>query len=120
MKHLRLLSLNNTNIKGLPFEIGQVDTPQTLELKDCCQLTDLPETTSNLVKLRHLDIQKEPGNIKVGVPRGIGQLTDLQTLTEFNIGNNLWQCSIAELKNLNGLKGHVHVPWLENIKALFV
>ncbi|RCV10322.1 hypothetical protein SETIT_2G103000v2 [Setaria italica] len=118
MKHLRLLSLNNTNIKGLPFEIGQVDTPQTLELKDCCQLTDLPETTSNLVKLRHLDIQKEPGNIKVGVPRGIGQLTDLQTLTEFNIGNNLSQCSIAELKNLNGLKGHVHVPWLENIKAL--
>jgi len=117
MKNLRLLALNNTKIKGLPFEIGQVGTLQTLELKDCCHLTDLPECTSNLAKLRHLDVQKEPGNIKVGMPNGIGQLTDLQTLTEFNIGNNLSQCSIAEFKNLNGLRGHVHVTGLENIKT---
>ncbi|XP_025803328.1 putative disease resistance protein RGA3 isoform X2 [Panicum hallii] len=117
MKHLRLLALNSTKIKGLPFEIGQVGTLQTLELKDCCHLTDLPENTSNLTKLRHLDVQKEPGNIKVGMPHGIGQLTDLQTLTEFNIGNNLSQCSIAEFKNLNGLRGHVHVTGLENIKT---
>ncbi|RLN35214.1 NBS-LRR-like resistance protein [Panicum miliaceum] len=117
MKHLRLLALNNTKIKGLPFEIGQVGTLQTLELKDCCHLTDLPQSTSNLAKLRHLDVQKEPGNIKVGMPHGIGWLTDLQTLTEFNIGNNLSQCSIAEFKNLNGLRGHVHVTGLENIKT---
>ncbi|OEL25710.1 Disease resistance protein RGA2 [Dichanthelium oligosanthes] len=116
MKHLRFLALNRTKIKGLPIEIGQVKTLQTLELNYCCLLTDLPESTSNLVKLRHLDVQKEPGNIKVGMPHGIGQLTDLQTLTEFNIGNNLSQCSIAELKNLNGLRGHVHVTGLENIK----
>ncbi|CAL5066076.1 unnamed protein product [Urochloa decumbens] len=115
MKHLRLLALNNTNIKGLPVEIGQVDTLQTLELKDCCHLTDLPESTSNLVKLRHLDVRKEPGNIKVGLPRGIGQLIDLQTLTEFNIGNNLSHCSIVELENLNRLRGHVHVTGLQNI-----
>jgi len=51
------------------------------------------------------------------MPHGIGQLTDLQTLTEFNIGNNLSQCSIAEFKNLNGLRGHVHVTGLENIKT---
>ncbi|CAN6171638.1 unnamed protein product [Urochloa humidicola] len=115
MKHLRFLALNNTKIKGLPVEIGQVDTLQTLELKDCCHLTDLPESISNLAKLRHLDVGKEPGNIKVGLPHGIGQLTDLQTLTEFNIGNNLSHCSIVELKNLNGLRGHVHVTGLQNI-----
>ncbi|CAN6165813.1 unnamed protein product [Urochloa humidicola] len=117
MKHLRLLALNNTKIKSLPSEIGKVDTLQTLDLKDCCHLIDLPESTSSLVKLRHLDVQKEPGNIKVGMPHGIGQLTDLQTLTEFNIGKNLSQCSIAELKNLNGLRGHVHITGLENIKT---
>jgi Leucine-rich repeat (LRR) protein len=117
MEHLRFLALSNTKIKGLPSEIGQVDTLQTLELKDCCQLTDLPESISKLVKLRHLDIQKEPGNIKVSLPHGIGQLTDLQTLTEFNIGNNLSQCSIVEFRNLNGLRGHVHVTGLENIKT---
>ncbi|KAF8731680.1 hypothetical protein HU200_015609 [Digitaria exilis] len=117
MKHLRLLALNNTNIKGLPLEIGQVDSLQTLELKNCGHLTELPKTTSNLTKLRHLDVQKEPGNIKVSMPHGIGQLTDLQTLTEFNIGNNLLQCSIVELKKLNGLRGHLHITGLENIKT---
>jgi len=77
MRHLRFLALNNTMIKALPFEIGQVDTLQTLELKDYCHLTELPGSTSNLTKLRHLDVRKEPGNIKVGMPHGIGQLTDL-------------------------------------------
>ncbi|CAL5066073.1 unnamed protein product [Urochloa decumbens] len=115
MKHLRFLALNSTKIKDLPVEIGQVDTLQTLELKDCSYLTDLPESIRSLVKLRHLDVRKEPGNIKVGLPHGIGQLTDLQTLTEFNIGNNFSHCSIVELKNLNGIRGHVHVTGLQNI-----
>ena len=117
MKYLRFLALNNTKIKALPFEIGQVDTLQTLELKDCCRLTELPGSTSNLTKLRHLDVRQEPGNIRVSMPHGIGQLTDLQTLTVFNIGNNLLHSSIVELKNLSGLLGHVHITGLENIKT---
>ncbi|OQU88839.1 hypothetical protein SORBI_3002G104400 [Sorghum bicolor] len=117
MKHLRLLALNNTKIKSLPIEIGQVNSLQTLELKDCCHLIDLPGSTSSLAKLRHLDVQKEWGNVNVGMPHGIGYLTDLQTLTTFNIGNDLLHCSISELKNLNGLSGHVHVTGLENIKT---
>lgn len=115
MKHLRLLALNNTKIKSLPIEIGQVNSLQTLELKDCCHLIDLPGSISNLAKLRHLDVQKESGNIIVGMPHGIGYLTDLQTLTMFNIGNDMLHCSISELNNLNGLRGHVHVTRLENI-----
>ncbi|KAL6639048.1 hypothetical protein ACP70R_022778 [Stipagrostis hirtigluma subsp. patula] len=116
MKHLRYLALNNTEIKGLPFEVGQVSTLQTLELKDCCHLIELPRSMHNLRKLRHLDARKETGNIKVGMPPGIGQLTDLQTLAVFNIGNDLLHCSIGELKNLSGLRGHVHITGLENIK----
>ncbi|RLM84337.1 hypothetical protein C2845_PM04G07540 [Panicum miliaceum] len=117
MKHLRFLALNNTKIKALPFEIGQVDTLQTLELKDCCHLTELPGSTSNLTKLRHLDVRKEPSNFRVSMPHGIGQLTNLQTLTVFNIGNDSLHCSIVELKNLSGLLGHVHITGLENIKT---
>ncbi|TVU39602.1 hypothetical protein EJB05_13029, partial [Eragrostis curvula] len=117
MKSLRFLALNNTKIKGLPFEIGQLGTLQTLELKYCCQLIELPRSTINLSKLRHLDLQKEPGDVKVSMPQGIGQLTDLQTLAVFNIGDNRWHCSIKELANLCGLRGPVHISGLQNIKT---
>uniref|UniRef100_A0A0E0MUN4 WRKY domain-containing protein n=1 Tax=Oryza rufipogon TaxID=4529 RepID=A0A0E0MUN4_ORYRU len=117
MKHLQFLALNNTKIQSLPAEIGQLQTLQTLELKYCCCLIELPESTMNLTKLRHLDVQKEPGNVHVSMPHGIGQLTDLQTLTVFNTGDDLSHCSIGDLKNLSGLRGHVHITGLQNITA---
>lgn len=118
MKHLRFLALNNTKIKGLPFEIGQLGFMQTLELKNCCHLIELPRSTINLIKLRHLDVQKEPGYVQVGIPQGIGQLTDLQTLAVFSIGNNSLHCSIRELANLSGLRGHVHISGIERINTV--
>ena len=71
MKHLQFLALNNTKIQSLPAEIGQLQTLQTLELKYCCCLIELPESTMNLTKLRHLDVQKEPGYVHVSMPHGI-------------------------------------------------
>uniref|UniRef100_A0A0D9WXL6 TF-B3 domain-containing protein n=1 Tax=Leersia perrieri TaxID=77586 RepID=A0A0D9WXL6_9ORYZ len=109
MKHLRFLALNNTKIKSLPAEIGQLDTLQTLELKDCCCLTELPESTNNLMKLRHLDVRKEPGNVHVGMPSGLGKLTDLQTLTVLNIGVSI---TIEDCQDCN------EIPYLGDLPSL--
>ncbi|KAJ1288859.1 hypothetical protein BS78_02G120300 [Paspalum vaginatum] len=117
MKYLNFLAVNNTNIKGLPFGIGQVGTLQTLELKNCSHLIGLPESIKNLTNLRHLDVRKGKGDGKVAMPPGIGQLTDLQTLAVFNTGNDLLHCSIRDLKNLSRLRGHVCITGLENIKT---
>uniref|UniRef100_A0A0E0AI17 R13L1/DRL21-like LRR repeat region domain-containing protein n=1 Tax=Oryza glumipatula TaxID=40148 RepID=A0A0E0AI17_9ORYZ len=48
---------------------------------------------------------------------GLGQLTDLQTVTVFNIGDDLSHCSIGDLKNLCRLRGHIHITGLQNITA---
>uniref|UniRef100_A0A0E0J2W4 R13L1/DRL21-like LRR repeat region domain-containing protein n=1 Tax=Oryza nivara TaxID=4536 RepID=A0A0E0J2W4_ORYNI len=48
---------------------------------------------------------------------GLGQLTDLQIVTVFNIGDDLSHCSIGDLKNLCRLRGHIHITGLQNITA---
>uniref|UniRef100_A0A0E0EA28 NB-ARC domain-containing protein n=1 Tax=Oryza meridionalis TaxID=40149 RepID=A0A0E0EA28_9ORYZ len=99
MKHLRFLALNNTKTESLPIP------------------TDCSDSTKNLTKLRHLDVRKKPGNVHVRMASGLGQLTDLQTVTVFNIGDDLSHCSIGDLKNLCRLRGHIHITGLQNITA---
>ncbi len=70
-----------------------------------------------MTKLRHLDVRKKPGNVHVRMASGLGQLTDLQIVTIFNIGDDLSHCSIGDLKNLCRLRGHIHITGLQNITA---
>ncbi|KAJ3692472.1 hypothetical protein LUZ60_012822 [Juncus effusus] len=50
------------------------------------------------------------------MPEKIGELTDLQTLATFNIGNNPSYSTIRELENLNSLTGALEITGFDNIK----
>ncbi|XP_062174729.1 putative disease resistance RPP13-like protein 1 isoform X2 [Alnus glutinosa] len=56
LKHLRYFDLSYTQIKGLPESATTLYNLQTLILKDCFYLKELPSKLGNLVNLRHLNI----------------------------------------------------------------
>jgi len=85
------LAVNDTDIKRLPSELCLHENLQTLEARDCPQLVTLPEI-KNLAKLRHLDVRKQTGHVRM--PIGVGHLMHLQSLPVLNIGEGLSDCSI--------------------------
>ncbi|XP_038695450.1 putative disease resistance RPP13-like protein 1 [Tripterygium wilfordii] len=91
--HLRYINLSNTFIQQLP--------------------ESLPDKISNLVNLRHLDISMTPMLQKL--PSGIGMMTNLQTFSKFIVREG-HGTTIAELKNLNNLRGSLSVQGLENVQ----
>ncbi|XP_034680564.1 putative disease resistance protein RGA3 [Vitis riparia] len=71
------------------------------------------KTTSGdekLINLRHLEWE---GSRVLMLPKGIGRLTSLRTLTEFRI---IGVCKIGELKNLNSLRGGLVISRIDNVK----
>ncbi|KAJ1699168.1 hypothetical protein LUZ63_007680 [Rhynchospora breviuscula] len=117
--HLRFLGLSNTRIRTLPENICDLFNLQTLELNGCSQLQHLPKGLQRLFNLRHLDLHLEWEEItdstEVTIPRGIGQLGDLQTLPRFNVvSDNGQDCNIVELKDLK-LRGDLCILNLENV-----
>lgn len=114
MKHLRYLGLRNTRIKRLPESICSLFNLQTLDLKCCYYLQELPIGIRYLSKLRHLEVPvTEYSNICM--PSGIGELTNLQTLPIFIVGSSSGRCGIGELKNLVNLRGDLHISGLSNV-----
>jgi hypothetical protein len=77
---------------------------QTLRLFDCWKLEELPRDIKNLVNLRHLQIDQCP--TLTYMPRGLGQLTNLQTLSTFVVhsGSHSKHSNIDGLQKLNRLK----------------
>ncbi|KAL4354489.1 hypothetical protein GQ457_06G004090 [Hibiscus cannabinus] len=79
------------------------------------KLVELPEDRRRLVNMRYLDIR---GTILARMPEGLGELKDLQILTDYVLGRP--QCSnINELGKLKHLRGRlaisgVGVIWGEN------
>ncbi|KAF5445524.1 hypothetical protein F2P56_034570, partial [Juglans regia] len=99
----------------MPESITDLYNLQTLLLEDCFHLDKLPSMFGNLVNLRHLNIL---GATKLeGMPRQIGQLKFLQTLSNVVIGDG--GCfGIKDLASLSHLQGTLRISNLEKVTEL--
>ncbi|KAF7137450.1 hypothetical protein RHSIM_Rhsim07G0065700 [Rhododendron simsii] len=112
LKHVRFLDLSCALIATLPESISTLYNLQILILRDCKNLSKLPPSTSNLINLRHLDLTGADSLQEM--PPKIGELTCLQTLSNFIISQDEGS-TVNELENLIHLRGTLCISGLENV-----
>ncbi|KAF3963440.1 hypothetical protein CMV_012180 [Castanea mollissima] len=104
LKHLRYLDLSdNFQIRMLPDSITKLHNLQTLRLYGCPCITKLPHDFTKLVNLRLLQIDTLS---LTHIPRGLGQMTSLKGLSDFQIrmNSNSRDSGWKELPGLNKLR----------------
>ncbi|XP_034695655.1 putative disease resistance protein At3g14460 [Vitis riparia] len=102
--HLRYLNLSRcVRLETLPETISELCNLQTLNISICLKLTKLPQGIGSLINLRHLQAQYCSHR---GLPKGVGRLTSLRTLSGFIVGdeNGSDVCKIEEIRNLKELR----------------
>ncbi|RDX69361.1 putative disease resistance RPP13-like protein 1, partial [Mucuna pruriens] len=113
LKHLRYLDLSRNHfLVNLPPDVSSLHNLQTLKLSECFKLKALP---SNINKsLRHLEFN-DCGELTC-MPSGLGQSTNLQTLTYFLLDYKSRGGDISELAGLNSLRGKLEIKWLDYLR----
>ncbi|KAK8603333.1 hypothetical protein V6N13_085523 [Hibiscus sabdariffa] len=114
LKHLRYLNLSHTRICCLPDSLCTLYHLETLLLEECSKLQKLPSKMEDLVNLHFLDI-RGAHSIKT-MPLGIGNLTNLQRLSNFVISDDDGH-RIRELKTLSNLRSDLYLSGLENVNV---
>ncbi|CAN6715942.1 unnamed protein product [Malus baccata var. baccata] len=111
LKYLRYLDVSYTRITKLPKSIGKLYNLQTLKIKpDIPYLfrniprISFPSEVQNLINLRHFEFGRECE----GYPIGIGRLTNLQSLSYFEVGKERGR-GIEELAGLKELKDRLSI-----------
>lgn len=115
VNHLRYLDLSFTKIKELPESIDRLHELQTLKLKGCNHLFALPKRMKELINLRYLEFDVL-GQLSI-MPRAMGALTRLRTLSAFIVDVLDGGCNIRELKYMNQLSGSLCISGLENARG---
>ena len=114
--HLRLLHILRTKIEELPESIIKLFNLQALIIEECQGIKKLPEDLSNLINLRHINIDRliwlwyDDKSFK-----NMGRLTCLQTLPIFVVGRDEGY-RIKELGPLNNLRGEIGIYGLVYVK----
>jgi Leucine-rich repeat (LRR) protein len=111
LTHLRFLDLSSTEIEVLTHSSINHYHLQTLHLRKC-QFLELPRDINKLINLRHLNFDAE----KVALIYGIGQLTSLQELNEYTVGEKEGH-RITELKNMREITGYLKITNCDNAKS---
>lgn len=113
LQQLRYLCLSGTGINTLPLSICRLYNLQTLRLKHCDGLRELPKDVTNLINLRHLEARTS----LITEISGIGKLTCLQKLDEFVVRQSKG-FQVTELKGMVELQGNLRVSCLENVTSV--
>lgn len=102
LMHLRYLGLKHTDINELPETLGNLRALQTLDIRWCGNLTAVPKCVLNLLRLRHLKMFKSRGFCGMDLPKGIGRIKCLLTLTGVNTADGISRelGSLVQLRRL--------------------
>ncbi|XP_061974789.1 putative disease resistance protein At1g58400 [Populus nigra] len=87
--HLRYLRLFNSHLDELPGTLGNLKRLQTLDIRMCRQLRKLPIEILHIQQLRHLLMSDGVNDCEIRVPKGIGTLVNLHTLSGIYGGDDI-------------------------------